>query len=241
MAYRVGILDDSELDTEYVLGILKAWAQERQAEVQAECFPSAERFLFQYAEDKAWDILLLDIEMGAMDGVTLAKRVRQDHETVQIVFITGFADYMAQGYEVSALHYLMKPVDRDKLFAVLDRAAAAMQKTERAILLSVDGELLRLPVGRVQYVEVFSHTLAIVTDTSTIQAKMPISQLEKLLGEGFVRCHRSYLVGLKHIASLSKTEVTLDSGKVLPLSRSAAPMVHRAFVSYYADEQDEII
>ncbi len=241
MAYRVAIVDDSTTDAEYVQGILNRWADQRQVSIQAAVFPSAERFLFRYAEDKDWDILLLDIEMGAMDGVTMAKRVRQDNEMVQIVFLTGFADYMAQGYEVSALHYLMKPVGRDKLFAVLDRAAAALQKAERAILLPVGGELFRLPAGQIQYVEVFSHTLAIVTDTNTIQAKMPISELEKLLGEGFVRCHRSCLVGLRHIARLSRTEVILDSGKVLPLSRSAAPMVHKAFVSYYVGEKDEII
>ena len=110
MAYRVAIVDDSNIDAEYVQSILNAWAQERQAGVQAKRFVSAENFLFHYADDKAWDILLLDIEMGAMDGVTMAKQVRKDNEAVQIVFITGYSDYIAEGYEVSALHYLMKPV-----------------------------------------------------------------------------------------------------------------------------------
>ena len=212
-----------------------------QANIQAEVFPSAEAFLFRYAEDKDWDILLLDIEMGAMDGVTMAKRVRQENESVQIVFITGFADYISEGYDVSALHYLMKPVKQDKLFTVLDRAIVAMQKTERVILLPVGGEMLRLPINQVQYVEAFSHTVAIVTGTDTIQIKMPISEVEKLLSDGFIRCHRSYLVGLKHIARLSKTEVILDNGKSLPLSRSTAPLVHKAFISYYTGEKDETV
>ena len=239
MAYRVAIVDDSNIDAEYVQGILNGWAEQRRAYIQAEMFPSAESFLFRYAEDKDWDILLLDIEMGAMDGVFLAKKIRQDNESVQIVFITGFADYISEGYEVSALHYLMKPVKKDKLFAVLDRAVAAMQKTDRVILLPVGGEMLRLPVGHVQYVEAFSHAVAIVTGADTVQVKMPISEAEKLLGDGFVRCHRSYLVGLKHIARLSKTEVILDDGKALPLSRSAAATVHKAFISYYTGEKDE--
>lgn len=179
--------------------------------------------------------------MGAMDGVALAKRVRRDNESVQIVFITGFADYMAEGYEVSALHYLMKPVRQDKLFAVLDRAAAALQKTQRFVLLPVGGETLRLPVSQVQYAEAFSHSVAIITGTDTLQVKMPITEIEKLLGEGFVRCHRSYLAGLKYIARLSKTEVILDSGKALPLSRSTAPLVHQAFISYYTVDQDETV
>ena len=241
MAYRVAIVDDSNIDAEYVYSILNSWADQRQANIQAAVFPSAESFLFRYAEDKDWDILLLDSEMGNMDGVTLAKRIRQANDSVQIIFVTGFADYISEGYEVAALHYLMKPVKQDKLFVVLDRAVATLQKTERVILLPVGGEMLRLPVSRVQYVEAFSHTVALITETDTIQVKMPISEVEKLLGDGFVRCHRSYLVGLKHIARLSKTEVILDSGKSLPLSRGAALLVHKAFVSYYTGEKDETV
>ena len=241
MAYRVAIVDDSNIDAEYVQSILESWAQDRRAGVQAQRFASAENFLFHYAEDKEWDILLLDIEMGAMDGISLAKRIRQDNETVQIVFVTGFGDYISEGYEVSALHYLMKPVKQDKLFAVLDRAVAAIQKTERVVLLPVDGEMLRLPMGQIEYVEAFSHAVAVTTEADTIQVKMPISEIEKLLGEGFVRCHRSYLVGLKYIARLSKTEVILDNRKTLPLSRSAVATVHKAFISYYTGEKDETV
>lgn len=236
MVYRAAIIDDSNPDAEYVQGILTDWARIRQTGIRVEQFLSAESFLFRYADDKTWDILLLDIEMGAMDGVTLAKRIRRDNEAVQIVFITGYSDYMAEGYEVSALHYLMKPVSRDKLFAVLDRAAAASRKAERVLLLPADGEMLRLPVSQIRYVEAFSHSVAIAAGADPIRVKMPISEIERQLGEGFVRCHRSYLVGLKYVSRLSKTEVILDSGAVLPLSRSAAPLVHRAFVSYYAGE-----
>ena len=78
MAYRVTIVDDSNIDAEYVQSILETWAKDRQADIRTEVFPSAEAFLFRYAEDKVWDILLLDIEMGAMDGVSLAKKIRQD-------------------------------------------------------------------------------------------------------------------------------------------------------------------
>lgn len=241
MAYRVAIVDDSTTDAEFVQGILNSWAELRQANTQTEVFPSAESFLFRYAEDKDWDILLLDIEMGNMDGVTLAKKIRQENDSVQMVFITGFADYISEGYEVAALHYLMKPVKQDKLFAVLDRAVASIQKTERVILLPVGGEMLRLPTSQVQYVEAFSHTVAIITGTDTIQVKIPISEVEKLLGDEFIRCHRSYLVGLKHIARLSKTEVILDSGKALPLSRGAAVTVHKAFISYYTGDKDETV
>lgn len=81
---------------------------------RAACFRRS--FLFRYADEKAWDILLQDIEMGAMDGVQLAKKFRQTNQVMQLVFITGFPDFMTEGYEVFALHYLMKPVRKENTF-----------------------------------------------------------------------------------------------------------------------------
>lgn len=241
MAYRIAIVDDNAADALFMQSLLNVWASERSITTQQNIFDSAEKFLFHYADDKRWDILLLDIEMGAIDGVTMAKRVRQNNEEVQIIFVTGYPDYIAEGYEVAALHYLMKPVSKDKLFSVLDRAITAVQKSNRMIVLPVDGETLRLPITTVQYVEAFSHSVTVATESETISVKLSISEMERLLGNGFVKCHRSYLVGLEHIARLSKTEVTLDSGKTLPLSRNAAPIVHKAFISYYTGDRDENI
>ena len=140
MKYKIAICDDSDGDRQYVLNMVKAWAAASSHEIQTDLFPSAESFLFHYAQERDYDILLLDIEMGAMDGVSLAKQIRKDNDTVQIVFVTGYPDHMAQGYDVAALHYLMKPVREEQLFAVLDRAAGALQKRERFLLLPVEGE-----------------------------------------------------------------------------------------------------
>ena len=135
----------------------------------------------------------------------------------------------------------MKPVSEDKLFAVLDRGIKALQKAEAAVLLPVDGELLRLPVSRIRYVEAFGHGVAVNTRDDSFCAKISISEMEKTLGAGFVRCHRSYLVALKDIARISKTEVILDDGQALPLSRSAEPMVHKAFIAFYTGEEYEAL
>ena len=139
MAYRVAICDDSKTDAEYAQKVLCKWAQDRGVEVYPKIFSSAESFLWRYAEDKRWDILLLDIEMDGMDGVTMAKEVRRGNEAVQIVFITGYSDYIAEGYEVAALHYLMKPVRAEKLAAVLDRALEKHKQNERCLNLEIGG------------------------------------------------------------------------------------------------------
>ena len=241
MKYKMAICDDLDADRKYVFNMVNEWASIAGHVIHTDTFVSAENFLFHYAEESDYDILLLDIEMGAMDGIEMAKKIRQENGSVQIIFITGFPDYISEGYEVAALHYLMKPVKQDKLFEVLNRAVDARKKIEKTVLLPVDGEILRLPIDQIQYVEAFSHTVSIVTEKNMFQVKKPISEIGKLLGEGFVRCHRSYLVGLKYISRLSKTEVILDNGKILPLSRSAAAMVHKAFIFYYTGENNETV
>ena len=233
MIYHIAICDDSAADSGYILNMAKRWATGRGEAVRAERFESAEAFLFRYAEEKDFEILLLDIEMGRMDGVELARQVRRENEDVQIVFITGYPEYMAEGYEVSALHYLMKPVEEEKLLRVLDRAAKRLERTGRALLLPVDGEIRRIRTDSVLYVEAFSHSVSIVTSGETVRVRKSLSEMEGLLGEGFVRCHRCYLVNLKAVLRLSGREVHLEGGISLPLSRGAAGTVHRAFVAYY--------
>ncbi len=241
MTYRIAICEDSPADGDYVNELVCRWA--RQAGVMADVarFASSEQFLFRYAQDKCWDILLLDIEMGGMDGVSLARRLRKEGDPVQVVFLTGFPDFLAEGYEVSALHYLMKPIRPEKLFSVLDRAVGLLGRAEPTLVLQGAGEALRLKISQIQYVEAFAHSVTIVTDTEPLSLRIPISQLEQRLPEQFLRCHRSYLVNLQHIAKLSKTQVTLDSGVSLPLSRSAAGLVHRAFVRHYSGECHETV
>lgn len=231
MTYRVAICDDSLRDAEFVRDILNHWASDRQVSIRVEVFSSAERFLFRYTEDKDWDILLLDIEMGAMDGVTMAKRVRQDNEAVQIVFITGYSDYIAEGYEVAALHYLMKPVSREKLLTVLDRALEKRKQEERCLNLELSGEMVRIPFYEIRYLDVRQNYVTIHgKEDHTV--KRSLGDFEKELDSRFCRVGRSMIVNLKYIQRVTKTEVRLSDGTVLPLPRGAYEPLNRAIIAH---------
>ncbi len=231
MAYRVAIVDDSAKDAGFVQGILNAWAEQRQTDITAETFPNAESFLFRYAEDKSWDILLLDIEMGAMDGVTMAKQVRRDNEAVQIVFITGYSDYIAEGYEVAALHYLMKPVDRDKLFTVLDRALEKRKQAERCLNLEACGEMVRIPFYEIRYLDVHQNYVT-VHARADHTVRRTLGDFEKELDERFCRVGRSMILNLNCIQRVTKTEVRLSDGTMLPLPRGAYEPLNRAIIRH---------
>ena len=229
MGYRVAIVDDSTTDAAFVKGILDQWASQRQVSIQAEVFSSAESFLFRYAEDKDWDILLLDIEMGAMDGVTMAKRVRQNNEAVQIVFITGYSDYIAEGYEVAALHYLMKPVNRDKLLTILDRAMEKRKQEERCLNLEAYGEMVRIPFYEIRYLDVHQNYVTVHAKTD-YTVKRTLSDFERELDDRFCRVGRGMILNLKYIQRVTKTEVRLSDGTVLSLPRGAYEPLNRAII-----------
>ncbi len=229
MVYQAAICDDSARDGAFVAAIVEDWAARRQVQLRWEIFPSAERFLFRYGEDKRWDILLLDVEMGPMDGVTLAKRVRRDNETVQIVFITGYSDYIAEGYEVAALHFLLKPVSRDKLWAVLDRALDKLRQEERCLNLELGGELVRIPLYELRYLEV-RHNYVTLHAEREYTVKRTLGDFEKELDQRFVRIGRSMIVNLKYIRRVTRTQALLTDGTALPLPRGAYETLNRAII-----------
>ena len=230
MKYKIAVCDDSDADRDYVLSMVRGWAACAGHAVQIDAFPSAESFLFRYAEESDYDILLLDIEMGAMDGVTMAKELRKSNDTVQIIFITGYSDYISEGYEVAALHYLMKPVQEEKLWSVLGRAAEKLAKNETVLKLEAGGEMVRVPIYQIRYADVCGNYVTVHAQTE-VTVKMPLGELEKQLDERFYRVGRSALVNLTQISRVTRTEICLSDGTALPLPRGAYEGVNRAIIN----------
>lgn len=237
MEYKAAICDDEALELQYLSALVKSWAEKMGHGIRISVFPSAEAFLFQYEEEKDFDLLLLDIEMGKMNGVELARKVREENAGIQIVFITAYPDFISEGYEVSALHYLMKPLKEEKLFEVLGRAAVNLGKKERYEIFRTDGETVRIPVSEIVSVEAFSHSVQMVTKRGSYRLEETISGLEDRLGAEFIRCHRSYLAALKYIRKITRTDVEMDTGAKIPLSRRKYDAVNQAFIRYYRQEE----
>lgn len=230
---NVAICDDESVEIEYLTSLVQEWAKATKTSVNISDFASAEAFLFRYAEDKNFDILLLDIQMKAMDGIELAEKIRENNNGVQIVFITGFPDYISRGYDVSALHYLIKPVEKEKFFSVLSKACDNLKKEEKFILLSVDNESLKINLKDIIYVEAFGHSSCVACENREYNVKLPISDIAKMLDESFAQCHRSYIANLQHISRITKTDVVFDNGKSIPVSRRMYNDVNVAFINYY--------
>ena len=229
---KISICDDDSAQLDNLRHLLREWNSS--AEISE--YRSAEQFLFSYP-DKSCDLLLLDIEMGDMNGMELARKLRDNGDMLPIIFITGYSEFMQDGYDVEALHYLLKPVDRDKLFSVLDRYASRHLADSRVIFPSGD-ETVSINTDDIAYLEAFGKKTQItLRNGKEIICSCGLSAVAEKLNSGFIPCHRSYVVNIGYIRSISKTEITLDSGQKIPLSRRLYDSVNKAFIEYYRENR----
>ena len=179
-----------------------------------------------------YDLVFLDIEMPAIDGITLAKKIRSVSENVFIVFLTGHIEYALEGYEVNALRYLTKPVDINKLKDVLSYVREK-QGSEKQIIIKEDGEEIIIDINDVIYMESMNQNVRIVTCRGEHTIRYNISDFENSLkNEGFFRIHRGYLISLSKVKKLVKNDVIMDGDITLPVSRSNTKALKEALYAY---------
>lgn len=229
---KLVICDDNPADTAYVTGLLDVWRKRAGVTMEVLAFPTAEALLFAWEEQGDMDILLLDIEMGEMSGVQLARRLRQMGARMQIIFITGYMDYIAEGYDVEALHYLLKPVTQERFGEVMDRAMERMKTREHMLRLALGDGVVQLPLYEIRYLEVLRNYTTIHA-AEAFSVKRSLNELEGELDESFYRIHRSYIVNLRFIRRVTRTEVILKDGTALPLSRRQYEGLNQAVIAYF--------
>ena len=231
MKYRIAICDDEQNQIEYITSIVTSWSNHKGHSCEIRTFASAEAFLFEYEEDKAYDILLLDVEMKNMNGIELAKRIRKDSNHAEIIFITSHFEFVGEGYEVDALHYLIKPISADKLTQVLTKATEKLSVEPPSVVIFCESETVKLYETDILYVESFLHYIVIHTKDKEYKIKENISVFENRVSNDFYRIHRSYLVSLKYITRISRTSVNIGNTE-LPLSRGKYDNINRAFIEH---------
>lgn len=232
MKLKICICDDDTEQRTYLADIVCTWAKRNRHLAELRQYADAGSFLFDYSEEKDFDILLLDIEMPGMNGIELAKTIRCENAAVQIIFITGFYEYFSDGFDVSALHYLIKPADEGKLCAVLTRAVDNLAYRQRSVLLSTSEGDVKVPLADILYAEAQNVYVIIHTTQGNYRARMTLTKFSEQLDETFFRVHRSYIAGLKYIRKILRTEIVMVNGETIPISRGLYDNVHAALIKY---------
>lgn len=168
-----------------------------------------------------FDIIFLDIIMRAPNGMETARLLREKSFDKALVFVSSSREYVFDAYDVEAFNYLLKPIDDKKLESVLGKAISKIDdKSERFIIINKDRRQKKLFLDDIYYFEIWGRVIRVHGKNGAFDYYGKIGELEqKLGGDGFFRCHKSYLINLKYVNSYSAREIILDNGKAVPLSK----------------------
>lgn len=223
-------MDDEQLIREQIYSLIK----EENPEYCIEAYSSGNALL---GSGHFFDIVFLDIQMEGINGIEAARKLRSQPkpqangtETV-LIFITGLREYVFDAFDVSAFHYLLKPIEETKFNEVFRRAIAEIEKRktrqQQRLFLKNRGQLL--DQCDILYLESRGKKVAIHTLKETIEIYAVLGELEQQLSDSFYRCHRSYLVNMAYITEFDLDSITLNNGEQIYLTRKK----HKEFAKTY--------
>jgi len=232
---RIAVCDDEKNQNDLIIEYARNWAEKHDEMVEVYAYSSAIELLYYWSEGKSFDVVFLDINMKNMNGVELARILRKNGDMINIVFITGLKDYVFQGYEVQALDYLLKPVKKERCLLCLDRALEILSlRSKETFIITLEKESLRLRYNEIYAFEILSHYVGVKTTKGNYTFKKKISELEQELpSDKFFRCHRSFIVNMHYVNTVKKTELLLDNGIYIPVSKSRWDGINKTFLNYY--------
>ena len=215
---HAALVEDSQEDARKILLYLKQFGEKQQITFQTDHFNSAELFLDRYRP--VYDIVFMDIELPGSNGMEAARKLRRIDPAVTLIFITNLSTFAVNGYEVDALDYMLKPVTYPMFQLKMQKAVRHIEKNgSGAISIALKGQLVRIPLTDLLYIEVQGHYLLYHTETSVYEARGSLRELEeKLISHHFLRCNNCYLVNLRHIRSVEDNVVIVGEDR-LPISR----------------------
>jgi DNA-binding LytR/AlgR family response regulator len=230
---EIVLVDDEQLQLDYMQKLIEQAAESLEIKIEISQYLSGEAFLFALEDHPTWNLAFLDIEMEELNGMQVARILREKSPQLELVFATAYAEYAIEGYEVQALDYLLKPINQQKITRVLKRYLEEQPEDTAYLIAEVEGQTTRLNLEDILYVEANMGEVLVVLVDQKLPLKMTLLEFQDLLDERFVATHRSYLVNLQYISRLLKKDVALSNGEKIPLSRRRAKEVQSDFIDYY--------
>jgi len=215
---HIAIVEDEEIYSNQLNDYVERYCKESGIDMKVTFFTDGDEIVLHYSGD--YDIILMDIQMEFMNGMTAAEKIREMDTKVVIMFITNMVQYAIRGYQVNALDYMVKPVE---YFSFSQKLAKAIERIKpdphKYISVTTDNGLKKLNIDEILYVESFGHYLKFETTKGVFQTRSTMKSAEEVLGpHGFCRIHKGYLVNIKYVEEVRENNCILGVWKI-PISR----------------------
>ena len=232
---KIAVCDDDKAAREHIVSLVKEQIQD--AEIMT--FATGEEML---EVQSTFDISFLDVEMREISGMDVANHIRQEEQGNTksiIIFVTGYEKYMNSAFDVSAFHYLLKPIDEEKFRNVFGRALdelyAVRERTKRFILVRNSGIQQKVYLKDIYYIESADKKIIIHTTMGVLDSYGKMNEWEQMTGNGFYRCHRCYLVNMEQIVSYNTDTIKVVNGDKLILAQKKYNDFIRQYMKYAKD------
>ncbi len=230
---RIAIVEDEKEFAKQLIDDLQQYGQETGLTMDVRWFTDGAQIIGNYRPE--WDLILLDIDMPTMDGITTARAIRKQDTGVLLMFVTNLAQYAIKGYEVEAVDYVLKPINYQALKMKMNKVMRIYRNTQDAyVMLKKDGETMRIPLSHIYYIEVSGHRMIYHTSEGDIEKSgdKTLTVLEEELQEsGFARCNSCYLVNLRFVEGMNEQEVTVGADH-LAISRGKKKSFSQELLQY---------
>ncbi len=235
---RIAICDDDSGDRSRVEGLVQEYLGEKQVNARIKVFDHPDRLL-EECQDFRPHIYILDIVMPMVTGIQAARELRWNQPEAQIIFATSEKSYALESFDVNPINYILKPIDREKLFFTMDLATSRIKlEEEKTVTIKVKGGMRTLRVAEILYIDYRNHLVTYhmssgeTVSPPTLRIGFTEYLEEKHRGRDFVRCHESICVNIAAVDKLTKTDITLRNQEVIPVSKSRYPEVAERYMDY---------
>lgn len=230
----IAICDDHIQELKNLQILLDKYISIRSLPIRYQMFRDAEEML-QVAQTEHFTHYFLDVIMPHMDGITAAQEIRSFSPYATLVFLSTSTEFAYQSYRVKAYDYLLKPIQEQQFIALLDQLQIQENRLDDCLIIQNGRSFIRLPFFRIAHLEINHKKLYFqMTDGQMLQIYGTLAEYEPMLlsRPSFVKIHRSIIINLHHILSLTPTGCIMISGKNLPISRLLYDQVRQRYIAH---------
>lgn len=229
---NIAVFDDDKNDRELLTGLICQCCDSNIWNGKLVEFSSGESIINSFVPGD-FDIYFLDIYMGGITGVEIAKKIREQDENAIFIFTTSSEEFYRDGFDVGAIHYLVKPVNYANVEEAMNRCIKVIGEFARQIEIKVGKNKIKINLANIQYIEVLGNACHIHTGRNEIITYTPLNDLEKLINEkSFLRCHRSFLVNMRAIIQKTSEGLIMENGALVPVPKNNRTSIMKEIDNY---------
>ncbi|OLS02037.1 LytR/AlgR family response regulator transcription factor [Tissierella creatinophila] len=232
---RIAICDDIVSICSELEDMILEFGQKNNQELTVEVFYRGEDILKYLNDGNSFDLIFLDIELGKLDGVEIGRIIREELEDyiTKIIYISAKGHYDRQLFDVQPLHFLQKPLEKEKVFKDISLAIKILDRTNNYFMFKLSHETHKLPIKDIIYFESIDKQIKLVGVDETIYFYDNLYRvLDQVFKFRFIQTHRSYIVNYDHISIVKYNEFIMINGDVIPISQGRRKKIRNIQMLY---------